>query len=444
MSPGDRVFHPIFGHGTIQRVQGRMTEVQFDDHAPTFRMTQADLVPVEAPELALPPMHPDDAVQALEALRLGVVPATAAAAMTVRRDNQIDAIHGLLGCGSGLRVVRGPYGSGKTHMLEVGSAEALAANWLVATATFDPQDISPSHPIRIYGALIRGLRYPSGEVGSGLLPLLEKIPADADHLVGTRSHRWLSAALFAVHNAPDLVYRVLDLIEGQAPLEAHTQVYQALRQRGYRGPKLYMLRDVRTIGQIVAYLLGGIASWAKEAGYQGLFLVLDEAEFVDRLGSADRLLAKHMLSFLAMATLPEDKLAFDPEDLHRGGHEVHRRIPVRFTDDQPLAAITAFTPNPAIDEVLSQILKDDSPIELDVLGHSAAEELADRVLALVRIAHPHVDPPSTDRRVIRQIVGHLARRHELESTRDIAKVIVTLWDLYRLRGPEVALHAARS
>ncbi|MBI4703456.1 MAG: DUF2791 family P-loop domain-containing protein, partial [Deltaproteobacteria bacterium] len=80
------------------------------------------------------------AAQALEALRLGVVPAHHLQVYTVGREAALGAIRedpARASRSGGLRVVLGDYGSGKTHLLELAQKAALGAGFLATKAQLD-------------------------------------------------------------------------------------------------------------------------------------------------------------------------------------------------------------------------------------------------------------------------------------------------------------------
>ena len=192
------------------------------------------------------------------------------------------------------------------------------------------------------------------------------------------------------------------------------------------------LPDWRTYGQVVANLLGALAGWAKDAGWQGLLVILDEAEYLDRLGSVSREMAENLLRFVAMATLRREELAFEPASVRRGGHPVHRRIPARWRPDQPLTAICTFTPNPEIERVLARVIEGDSHVlDLEPPRGSEAGVLGARVLALVRRAWPEFDPSEEQTTEVHQALVQAAHWGELESARDVVRTAVAIWDARR-------------
>lgn len=453
MEPGTRVHHLTMGAGVVQRVLdgGRTLSVTFDvrRNVPYRLPASAFSAVLAEPRRAAPvvarPISDADARQALEALRMGVVPARGLERLTVGRDAEQARLDGLFAAGQGTLLISGPYGSGKTHLVELAEARALAEGFLVARTSFDPEETPPSHPLRVYRALATRIRYP-GAAGRGLRPLLDALASRASHATpeGASFHRWLTPALWALEHADeDLADDLVDFVEGSLPADG-ADLADELVRAGWRGPRMLSLRDYRTFGQILAYLLGGIATWARDAGHRGLVVLLDEAEYLDRLDATARGLAEQVLRYLAVATMPPAGLAFDPAASYRGGHAAHRAVPDRFRPDQPLGVIFAFTPNPEVDRALSRTFAGDGArLDLDPLRPSLFPLLADRVLALVTSAHPGLDAPVQDRHAVRRAMSEADHRGELGTTRAAARLVVEFWDLYR-QDPARALAALRT
>ena len=380
--------------------------------------------------------------QSLEALRLGVVPRRGLDTITVGRQREIAHLEELLDRKSGLALLSGGYGSGKTHMLELCEAEALHRGLPVARATFDPVEVPPSHPLRLYGALVAGLSWPDSPA-RGLAPLLERLQGSAAHLEGARAHRWLSPALFAQGALPpEEAARVIEYVSGWTRDEA-AALQLLLRHAGWRGPGLLALPDYRTFGQVMASLLGALATWARDAGWGGLVVLIDEAELLEQLGSVGRQMAENVLRYLAIATLPPGDLAFDPSEVYRGGQAVHRAVSARFAEGQPLVVVAAFTPDPQIDRALAAIVPAGrARLDLEPVRPSLLPVLADKVEGLVRAVHPELRPEPAHAAAVGRALSLAFREGQITSSRQAARFVVEFWDLYRL-SPARALRALR-
>lgn len=440
---GDVVLHPVHGEGRVIAVQhgGRVLRVVFGDKPGLPHLVQAAVVRRGATPVpdATATLGAADARQVLEALRLGVVPGTGLAELTVGREVELDLLRRLLERGRGMMLVAGHYGAGKTHFVDVAQGEGLRGGLVTARVTFDAEEVAPSHPLRLWRAVARGLTLPGG---GGLPELLEACAGSEAHAhwEGARTHRYLSPVAWALASgSPELQAEALAWISGVAGDPQSLE--RGLRACGWRGPRVLALPDYRTFGQVLAYLLGGLAVWARDAGHRGVLLACDEAEYVDRLSGVGRDLAATVLRYLAVAALDDDALAFAPDRVYRGGQPVHRDLPSRFAADQPLVVLAAFTPNRAIEAVLSTVVASSSAVcPLDPLPWNLVALYAARVLEVHGRVYPQTAPSVLHRRQLEQALQSAWRRGRLETLRQVARAVVEWADLHR-DSPERALRA---
>jgi len=438
---GARFLHPVRGTGRVVTVAGPRLLVRFDARpavptmilATTVRRIKGDdseppAVQVIAPKLTL---APDVARQCLEALRLGVVPTAGLDRLTIGRDAAQARLRRLLdGRGAGLLVVEGSYGAGKSHLLELAGQLALREGYGVARASFDPLETPPSHPLRLYRALMADLRWPDGQ--RGLRPLLERAATEP-----LPAHRWLSPARFVVQadpidSDPTLVGDVLDFVSARRRATPG-QLARRLHRAGYRGLRPLGLPDYRTFGQVMAHLLSGLGEWSRRLGHRGLVVMLDEAEYVDRLVPTGRTFATEVLRYLAVASLPDDQLAFDPATLRAGGHAAHRALSPRACGTPSLLTIAAITPAPAIEAVLRDILADlgtPGRVTLRTLRPSQLPDLASRVQEVVACARPQRPPPLQAAKRLHPVLEDAFAMGILQTPRQAARFVVEFWDLY--------------
>ncbi|MBI4863808.1 MAG: DUF2791 family P-loop domain-containing protein [Candidatus Riflebacteria bacterium] len=328
----------------------------------------------------------------LEALRLGVIPGSRVGEYTVGRDALFDQLgrdlDGLDSAGQ-FRVIMGDYGSGKSHALEWLREEAISRGFLTASAELDDREVTWANPKRVYRALMDGLAYPDlGRSAHGLAPLVDRLlrtggsplpPSDE------RYHRYLDPAVDNLARArergdEDLEQRILDWIGGQ-PSEDSESWNRALGC--LRGPNLLALADFRTFSHIYAYLLGGVASRAREVGYKGLVLLLDEAEFFQALSRENREHASHLIACLALAARGERRVCFDPATLPKGGQPVHRLVPFVYREGQPLYVVVALTPVDEMRDLLGRLLPlDQVVLELSRLTPRDYQTLFQRIVGL--------------------------------------------------------------
>ncbi len=464
---GDRVHHPQYGHGIFEtkQVSGR-ARVRFDreptlprtvlrdelslaspartsplpavhapaapnasvvaaraiDHpAPTSHVREGR--PIAAPVHALSPGpsssdtlasngHPDspispaDAWQALEALRLGVVPAKCVSHYTVAREAQLASIRSVFTAGSGCRALWGEYGSGKTHLLEVSEQLALELGYAVSRITLDPREQALHHPQRVYRRIAESLRVP-GHSAPGIEQVLDRLIDSPDHLhpSGRHASRFFTPYLHTRRRgSPDCVGWLRDYVTGYN-IDAF-QVNRILEVLEYRGQSALRLPDYRTYGRVYIHLLGTLACWSKHAGYRGLVLIFDEIERVDGLSIGNLKWAFQTLLYYAAASLQRSDLSFDPEKtLYRGGQPVHRRLPIRFQDDQPLCVLFALTPIPAVEEAIKGCFTSSAvALDLPPIGAESTKELVRKLATLYGVAYPqHELSQATTDRILREV-----------------------------------------
>jgi len=373
--------------------------------------------------------------QAIEALRLGVVPAEHVSDYTVGRERQLARVEELLREGGGLRVVWGDYGAGKTHLLDIVEELGRKDGFMTARIVLDPREVPPTHPKRLYSALVEHVRYPN-DLAQGLEPLFRRlVRSDGQAGSGPTSYsRFYSAFLHALDvGDPDLLDWMRDYVDGCYMDVADGN--RLLRRRGWQGDNLLTLSDYRTYGRMYVHLLGTVATWARDAGFGGLLLLFDEVEFVDALSRTELEYALEVLKHFAAVTVPRGDLGFDPDDLYRGGHQVHRRIPLRFSEDQPLAVVFALTPLEEIHDVFRRIVPSEKyDLGVTALGRADCEELVRKVVVLYQRAYPgYAAGATTQDELFAELHRGLAAGED--SPRSIVRACVFQLDRDRLARP---------
>jgi len=115
-----------------------------------------------APRLVVNPQPRLSTRAALEALRLGVVPTEGIQHFTVGLEKERELVKQALASPRGsVHFFTAPYGSGKSHTLELASQLALSTGFAVAAAEMDRQEVTFRHPKRMYRSLAQSLRLPS-------------------------------------------------------------------------------------------------------------------------------------------------------------------------------------------------------------------------------------------------------------------------------------------
>lgn len=376
-------------------------------------------------------LEPADAWQTLEALRLGVVPARGVREYTVAREDELASIGELLERARGCRVIWGDYGTGKTHLLDAAQQLALEQGFATARLTLDPREQALHHPLRLYRHIAESIRT-ADRASSGFESLFERLADSPDHALwgGRRASRFFSPYLYALrHGDEEAIGWLRDYVRGDN-LDAE-DVNRVLKRLRWRGPRALRMPDFRTFGRMYVHLVGTLAAWCADAGSRGLVLLFDEVERVDALAKADQQYAFEVLRHYAAVTIDPADLAFDPEELYKGGHAVHREIPLRFQDDQPLTTIFALTPLEEIEEAFSGVTATDRyDLRLASLQRGALPTLVDRIAAIHRVAYPHHElSAATRERMVAEIGDHLEEGHD--SFRAAVRAAVFLLDADR-------------
>ncbi|MEZ6018430.1 MAG: DUF2791 family P-loop domain-containing protein [Planctomycetota bacterium] len=374
----------------------------------------------------------EEAWQTLEALRLGVVPARGVREYTVARDMELASVDQMLRDGQGCRVVWGDYGAGKTHLLEAAEQLALERNYAVARVTLDPTEHGLQHPLRLYRAIaerVRSLQHAQ----PGIEHILDRLVDSSAHnsVDGASFSRFLSPYTFmARHGEALLTEKFTGYVRGEGvPIEVLNQCLTIL---GWRGPRLLAMPDYRTYGRMYVHIIGTLAAWCKDAGLAGLALFFDEFERVDALPSQERLLALEVFRHYAAVLMTPTDLVFDPESLYRGGHDVHRALPLRFKRDLPLVGMFALTPLGDIEASYRKTtLSNQYDLRLAPLARRDVLTLVPRIASLYQRAYPDYElAPDTLARV-RELVERALSGGD-DSFRAAVRAIVFSLDAARL------------
>jgi hypothetical protein len=421
----------------------------------------------------------------LEAMRLGVVPLAELDAYTVGRDREIALVDSDLADADRAGAVRaylGDYGTGKTHLLELLQQRALDRGFMTSLVMLDPSETSPSQPKRVYRALMRALRYPDRpfEEGAGLRPLLEKAirapevlsllgldpPARGETVeerLAAGFHLYLSPAVAYLRTlegldeprrrrrrpaagAPDperSVELLLDWLEGHPTISNQDIDVQLARLAG-RHPKIYSLLDFRPWSRIYGYLLSGIAAVARAAGYRGLVVALDEAEFYALLSRENRLFASHLFKSWTYAAVggaagPEltEALPFDASDIEIGGYGIQQRLPGRYGASPGLCVVYAMTPSPDGLPALEGAVPADRVHALAPFEHDHYLALATKVCDVYASAYPAWTLPEAVVGPLGKVLSGLIGAGFVGTPRHAMKFLVEFLDVVRYEPSSV-------
>lgn len=378
-----------------------------------------------------------EAWQTLESLRLGVVPVAGVQRYTVGRERELAAVAGLLRQSRGCRVLWGDYGTGKTHLLETAQNLALEQGYAAARVTLDPREHALSNPQRLYREIVNSARY-----GDQLRPaidwLFETLASKGDPTYtwsnGSNASRFFSPYLLALREERhDQIPILRDYVAGQS-LDNST-LKDAATAVGWKGPPPLVMSDYRTYGRMYIHLIGQLSRWFADAGARGLVVLFDEVERVEALRYVDQFYALEVLKHYAAVTMHPRDLAFDPEDLYKGGHAVHKSLPLRVDAAQPLIAVFALTPLEEIQERFHEVTTTSAyDIELGPLDESLLPQLVSRIAEIYSIAYPSYSMSHSIRLdIARELLDAFNGGHD--SFRNAVRGSVLLFDADRLDWP---------
>ncbi len=438
--------HPVFGEGEVldSRWHGTELLVQFQSGLrlwlPTQRVrllsSRGEFVPGE-PQPALVEISTIQARRMIEAFRLGIVPHQDVESFTFGREKPIAVLDGALanlthGQG-GVFMVEGEYGAGKTHLLEYIHHRALALGMATSLVQFDPAEVSPHRPKRVYREIVHNLRYIKDEAEHGFRDLL----SSGTGLEEMKDHVFLGPVLAKLRrlDAGQQQSEVFwQWVEGESTKEYATEQRSPFRVKG--GQRIPALYDFSTAADLYCNILSGLSWMARKLGMKGLVLLVDEAETVTHLWD---------IMYLAKSVNFMDGLvrtAQNDADLKRiNDRMVHNRVravPYIYRDPS-LLLVFATTPDPYDYAYIKLANRIKHRVELEPLEDKALYDAFSTMVMIYRRAYPDFTVSDLDqKRLLRE-----ASRRNIEGVRAFIKFSVEALDVTRLRAQGV-LPAAKN
>jgi hypothetical protein len=438
-TPRRLVSHPVFGEGEILDTRWHGTEllVAFQSGLRLWLPTQrvrllsklGDVVPGEA----RPVYAAIDRIQALrmaEAFRLGIVPHQDVESFTFGRQKQIEVIEEALSAlrrGKGdVFMVEGEYGTGKTHLLEYVHHRALAQGMVTSMVQFDPAEVSPHRPKRVYREVAHNLRYIKDDREHGFRDLLR-----AGTGLDMDDHPFLGPVLAklrrtdAAHGQSEVLWQ---WIEGESTKEYATELKSPFRVKG--GQRIPALYDFSTAADQYCNIISGLSWMARELGLKGLVLLVDEAETVTRLWD---------IMYLAKSVNFMDGLVRtaqgDPDLKRLNDRMVHNQVkPVPYIYRDPsLLVVFATTPSPYDYAYIKLANRVKHMLEMEPLEDKALYDAFSTMVMIYTRAYPGFALTDLDQKLI---LREAARRN-VEGVRSFIKFSVEALDVARLRAKGV-------
>ncbi|UCG41824.1 MAG: DUF2791 family P-loop domain-containing protein [candidate division WOR-3 bacterium] len=430
------VSHPVFGEGVVLDSRWRGTElhVKFQSGLrlwlPTRRvrmMTKTDDLLLEGGKPAFRTVDRVQACRMVEAFRLGIVPHQDVESFTFGREREVELVRnglGRLGRGSGdVFLVEGEYGTGKTHLLEYIHHQALKLGMAASMCQFDPQEVSPHRPKRVYREVVHNLRFIRDGREHGFRDLLKLAMENeldlSDHVflgpVVSKLRR-----LDAAHAESEVFWQ---WIEGESTKEYAIATRSPHRVRG--GQRIPALYDFSTAADFYCNIFSGFSYIARQLGLKGLVLLIDEAETVTHLW--DIIYLTKSVNF--MEGLVRTAQA-DPDLKRVNSHMIHNRVkPVPYIYRDPsLLLVFATTPSPYDYAYIKLANRVRRKIELVPLEDRALIDAFSTLVMLYGRAYPGFDISELEqKKMFREAI-----RLGADGVRSFIKYCVEGLDVFRL------------
>jgi len=433
-----RVRHGIFGDGVVidQRHYGHEYLVRFPNSlqlwikkpyltflgTATFLAKQPRRTYQLKPEIRPKSQIPKEARSVIEAFRLGIVPAQAIREWTVGRARELEKVQGWLRDeSSGTMVIRGEYGSGKSHLIEYLHDNGFELNYAVSLVGIDPCDAQAAFPKRVYRHLIRNLRFPYQGQYYNFREMLSLVSKNSQPNL-LSAHRFLGKVLEKIREARDTP-EMWEWIEGQ--------------ETNYS--ELGALYDHTTAANIYCHILSGISMLAvRELGLRGMLLMFDEAE-TSRTYRYIYEWARAVNFFNALSMVANDEPELEEERVVRGDYYYYGKQtglvysghqPIRYIYQLPsfLKVVFAFTPDFKLNIPRGYNIYE---IELESLAAQQMEYLFYRFIELYERVYQLQMPKGYRRRLF-----ELVKANSYHSTRRFIKAMVECLDFHRFYPSE--------
>ncbi|MGQ9707433.1 MAG: BREX system ATP-binding domain-containing protein [bacterium] len=346
------VSHPVFGEGEIidSRWQGSELLVRFQTGLrlwlPKSRVRLLFTIDERLLDSAITGVMAVDRISAcrmIEAFRLGIVPHQDVEMFTFGRDEELRLLEagldGLVQNRGDVYMIEGEYGTGKTHILELMHHRALKKGMVTSLLQFDPQEVAPHRPKRVYRELVKNLRFIQDGKENGFRELL-RMAMNLD----LNDHVFFGPLLRKLRRLDPAATEsevFWQWVEGESTKEYATEMRTPYRVRGAQGiPALY---DFSTAADFYCNIISAISYISCQLGFKGLVLLIDEAETVTRLW--DVIYLSKSINFMQGLM----QIARNSPQLHRVSDGlIHNQVkPVPYIYREPaLLVIFATTPVP--------------------------------------------------------------------------------------------------
>ncbi|MCS7183381.1 MAG: ATP-binding protein [Thermoanaerobaculum sp.] len=389
---GRMVWHPINGLGLLVALRGwganEQALVAFADG--TSRWVPFRDLSFDPPdEIDKVPPKPNGTCyrvkrKVIEAFRLGVVPADSVEDFTFGRERELQTLKEWL-TDPEARVLQlvGPYGSGKSHLLDYMYWYALKNGFAVARVELDPQEAPLYKPKRIYSRLARSFRFPQKNRLGDLRDFLTLPPVKLQF-----AHHMYFRALYEYEDSYSANIPWEWILGAEGLLRPFTWKYRNeyfICQTCSNVPALY---ETSTALNVYSYLLSSLGWAAKQCvGLHGLVCLFDEAETMAVASHRDQVEkgARTLSALICAAHDGKAPYKFWSNGLYRGPYTID--VPFLYDTSSGLKLLLAF-PERCQSHKLLQL---QPCLSLSQLSESALQCLLGKIIACYREVYAFPD-----------------------------------------------------
>jgi len=346
---GSKVYHPKWGNGIVIDTKFSNMYLYIDFSGLKLWLPRSE-VEITTPyeklkkvEFKFIPEGDYSARWLIEALKYGIVPLGGVEHFTFDRKSEIEKLKKIVSSKKkGVAIIKGEYGSGKTHLIEYMYWWALRNGFAVSRIELDTKDVAPHHPRCVYREIVRNLRYVYNEQELGFRDIM-RVALEIDL---PEPHIFISPFLKVIkkhQNEP-----LWNWIEGEKLPREYLDYIKYW--------KLPVMLDHQTACDIYCYIITGISYILAKLGAKKFLILLDEAETLFHLTfTLEQRMGFYFLKGLiscaqnrqgmnSLELIEKSPLEKGKFDKYGFVHSGVRSVPYAYTMPTNLSLIMALTP----------------------------------------------------------------------------------------------------
>lgn len=364
----------------------------------------------------------------IEALRLGIVGSKEAILdFTMHRKEETDFIFNNISNspnnGGFYGIIKGQYGSGKTHFVRYLKQVAMSKGWVVATTELDEFEVAPQKPSIVYNSLMLNLEAEHNGVIKGLEDIIKDAILDEEvysYFTRFNYHEYIGKLMGILRNSKNYNSDILwQWFTGDKIGIPYARKY--IEDKGLRS-----IQSFFSYASHICYILNGISLLVEKLGYNGLLILLDESEMIANLTPKIQEKAENFLKGLKFISLGPEKSNISEEELSS-----YRSFPFSYELPSKLSVLFALTPRGIGNETfLEEMVDNQCQIELSELRSKDLKKLTKKISETYELGYDiDLNIKSND---IDQIVEYIEKDESRYSKLRLKiKLIVDLFDRMR-------------